>query len=80
MRTVGITLEDATYEALDAASRDAGLTLAEFVQRAAAEAARAQRAHDSARRDVEGYAKFPLTPDEFATHPDDLKGPDDAAW
>lgn len=80
MRTLDITIEDASYAELDAASRAIGLTPAEFVRRAAAAAVRGHHARDAARRDAEGYAAQPVADDEFAVHPDDLSRADDAAW
>jgi hypothetical protein len=80
MRTVDITIEDASFAELDAVSRAAGLTPAEFVRRAAAAAVRLHRARDAAQRDQVGYANAPITDDEFAVSPEDLKWADDAAW
>ena len=80
MHTVDITIEDASFAELDAVSRAAGLTPAEFVRRAAAAAVRLHKTRDAARRDTEGYAAAPVSDDEFAIDPNDLNGTDDAAW
>ena len=80
MHKVDITIEDASFAELDAASRAAGLTPAEFVRRGTAAAVRAQKARDAARRDIEGYVAAPIASDEFAIDPQDLNWADDASW
>ena len=80
MRTIDFTIEDASFAELDAVSRAAGLTPAEFARRAAAAAVRLHKARDAARRDREGYVLSPVTDEEFAVGLDDLKWADDAAW
>jgi hypothetical protein len=80
MRTVDITIEDTSFAELDAVSRAAGLTPAEFARRATAAAVRLYKARDAARRDAEGYAASPVIDDEFAIDPEDLKRADDASW
>ena len=79
MRTIDITVEDATFDELDALSRAAGMTASEFARRATAAAIRSHKARDAARRDAVGYSASPVTDDEFAVDPDDLKRADDAA-
>ena len=80
MRTLDITIEDTSFAELDAVSRAAGLTPAEFARRATAAAVRLHRARDAAARDITGYANAPVADDEFAIDPEDLKWADDAAW
>lgn len=80
MRTVDITIEDASFDELDAISRAAGLTLAEFIRRAAAAAIRLYKVRDAARRDTVGYTAASVGDEEFAIDPDDLNRADDDAW
>lgn len=80
MRTVDITIEDASFAELDAVARAAGLSPAEFARRATAAAVRLHKARDAARRDAAGYSAAPASDDEFAVAPEDLKWADDAAW
>ena len=80
MRTVDITIGDASFAELDAVARAAGLTPAEFARRATAAAVRLHKARDAARRDAQGYAAAPVTDDEFAVSPEDLNRADDSAW
>jgi len=80
MRTVDITIEESSFAELDAVSRAAGLTPAEFARRATAAAVRWHKARDAAGRDISGYAASPVRDDEFVVDPDDLKWADDATW
>jgi hypothetical protein len=80
MRTVDISIEDASFAELDAVSRAAGLTPAEFVRRATAAAVRVHKAREAARRDADGYAAAPVSSDEFAIDPADLMRGGDEAW
>lgn len=80
MRTVDITIEDASFAELDEVSRAAGLTPAEFVRRAAAAAVHLHKSRDAARRDERGYAAQPVWDDEFAIAPEDLARGDNQTW
>jgi hypothetical protein len=80
MRTVDITIEDTSFAELDAVSRAAGLTPAEFVRRATAAAVRIYKGRDATRRDVGGYSAQPVQDDEFAIAEEDLLRSDDEAW
>ncbi len=51
--------------ALDDACRRAGLTRSRAVKHAVEQWIRHQRVEDAHRRDREGYARRPVTPDEF---------------
>jgi len=80
MRTIDLTIEDASFAELDSVARATGLTPAEFARRATAAAVRIHRARLAAARDESGYEKSPVTPDEFAVDPQDLKWADNASW
>jgi hypothetical protein len=80
MRTIDITIEEASFAELDAVSRAAGLTPAEFARRATAAAVRLHKARSATNRDAKGYAASPVIDEEFAVDPNDLKQADDAAW
>lgn len=80
MRTVGITIEDASFAELDAVSRAAGLTPAEFVRRATAAAVHLHKSRDAARRDQSGYGSQPVRDEEFAIAPEDLARGDNETW
>jgi hypothetical protein len=80
MRTLDIAIEDASFAELDAVSRAAGLTPAEFARRATASAVRLHKARDAARRDAAGYAAAPVGDEEFAIDPNDLERAGDEAW
>jgi hypothetical protein len=80
MRTVDITIEDQSFAELDAVSRAAGLTPAEFARRATAAAVRLHKSRDAARRDISGYGAQPVQDDEFAIAEEDLARADDEAW
>jgi hypothetical protein len=80
MRTVDITIEDASFAELDAISRAAGLTPAEFALRATAAAVRLHKVRNAAQRDIQGYTASPIQPDEFAFDPNDLQWADNESW
>jgi len=81
MRTLDITIEDQSFAELDAGSRAAGLTPAEFARRATAAAVRLHKSRDASRRDISGYSANPIEDDEFAIDAEDLKRVDDeACW
>lgn len=80
MRTIDISIEDASYAVLDAVFRVAGLTPAEFALRATAAAIRLHKARDAARRDAAGYVAKPVTDNEFAIDPADMDRLNAPAW
>ena len=80
MRTLDIVIEDASFDELDAVSRAAGMTPAEFVRRAAAAAVRMHKARDATRRDLAGYGASPVADDEFTIDPDDLRRAGNETW
>ena len=80
MRTLDISIEDRSFEELDAVSRAAGLTHEEFARRATAAAVRACKTRDAAARDIAGYTAAPVGADEFAIDPADLQRTGDEAW
>lgn len=80
MRTVDITIEESSFAELDAVSRAAGMTPAEFARRATAAAVRRHKSKDASRRDADGYSTSPVADDEFTVDPEDLKWADDATW
>jgi hypothetical protein len=80
MRTIDICIEDSSFAELDAVSRAAGLTPAEFARRATAAAVRIHKARDAAARDVAGYASSPVQDDEFPIDPADMERSENEAW
>ncbi|MBV8781011.1 MAG: hypothetical protein JO353_06405 [Phycisphaerae bacterium] len=80
MRTLDISIEDALSAELEAVSRAAGMTPAEFARRATTAAIRLHKARDAARRDLAGCSAAPVTDEEFAVDLADLERVDDEAW
>ena len=73
-------IEESSFAELDAVSRAAGMTPAEFARRATAAAVRRHKSNDASRRDADGYSTNPVADDEFTVDPEDLKWADDATW
>jgi predicted transcriptional regulator len=66
MRTVRMTLNEDLVRAVDRASRRLGTTRSEFARRALRDALARQSIVEQERKHREGYARRPVTADEFS--------------
>ena len=66
MQTIEVTLEEGLLAQIDRIIRDLSLTRSAFIQRSVEAAVREQDVLEQERRHAEGYAKCPVTPDEYS--------------